>query len=486
MDQFFLATRQLSAPENSGIEEQVSALYEGIRDETRNLISSVLALEQQVVPLSISGNELKVAVAADSLEKRQILSFCTGKQIRTITMPPVVIEQLIYRLYSAGDETLRTLLPPLPPDSKEPINESVLMASSPGRFLSAVIEYGISRNATDIHLTPGRKGVSIRVRIRGQLLSHPDPVLSIVDYKKLLRQLRIASKLPFSGGSPVLSGAFEFHHLGRSFRIRMSSMQAPAGEAIVLRLPWQGQPPVLRKISIPDVTRNLLIKYVHHPRKMLLISGPTGSGKTTLLYSLLQALAEKNFHVVTIEDPVERLIAGVTQTECKEQEIAAFSVAALRHDPDVLVPGEIRNRESAKIAVEASLSGHGVITTIHSGGTLEAISRLRSLEIPESLLYPSLSAIVQLQLLPVLCRGCKVMHQTASRFCGTTVYQRAGCNRCQYTGYSGQQLISSHIDYSFDNETSDKREGKSFSGKAYLENLLRTGTIDVETFLLYK
>jgi len=234
--------------------------------------------------------------------------------------------------------------------------------------------------------------------------------------------------------------------------MRVSTIPSGNGEKVVLRLlDKQVGRLQLTKLGMDDKTHEIIQKIIHQPHGILLVTGPTGSGKTTTLYAALQELNNSELNISTVEDPVEYFIDGINQTQINNKVKMSFAKglrAILRQDPDVVMLGEVRDSETAQIAVQASLTGHLVFSTLHTNTAVGAISRLRDMGIEPFLLSSSLSAVLAQRLIRTLCSECKESHNTDEKENeklginkSRIIYQSKGCDHCNQTGYMGRSAL---------------------------------------------
>lgn len=318
------------------------------------------------------------------------------------------------------------------------------LPKEPAQMISFLIEDAFKMRASDIHLEPKEQNSRIRYRIDGKLLERY--VIPATDYTALVNRVKILSnldisekRLPQDGRTLfTLSGEGVEHTDKQRFDIRTSILPTIHGEKIVLRLLSQGS----RHLSIEELgmdsrQKEDYLKAASHPHGMILISGPTGSGKSTTLYATLERLNRGDNNILTIEDPVEYTLEGINQVQLKEEIGLDFPTALrtfLRQDPDIIMLGEIRDEETAEMAVRSSLTGHLVLSTLHTNSAWGCITRMADMGIHSYLLSETLVACVAQRLVRTLCPHCK-------QNTGDGHYKPAGCSRCFYTGYLGRKAI---------------------------------------------
>jgi general secretion pathway protein E len=321
------------------------------------------------------------------------------------------------------------------------------------RAVNDLLERAVELRASDIHIEAFRTGLAVRMRVDGMLRAVPAPAdapaQAVISRIKILASLNIAERrLPQDGAARARVGRSEID-------IRVATMPTQYGESAVIRLlPRDRGLLELSKVGLGSRDQSSLRRLLSLPHGLVIITGPTGSGKTTTLATMLGILNEPTRKILTIEDPIEYEIPGINQSQVKPAIGLTFATAMrafVRQDPDVIMVGEIRDAETANIAVHAALTGHLVLTTLHTETAAAAVPRLLDLGVEGFLLQSTLRAVIAQRLVRVLCDGCKRMHTlTAGDFvadpryrvlgfaAGETVYQADGCERCSGTGYRGR------------------------------------------------
>lgn len=314
------------------------------------------------------------------------------------------------------------------------------------KLLNAILSEAIRANASDVHIEPFENQLRIRFRIDGRLSTvlTPKPGIGsmLVSRIKVMARLDIAEKrLPQDGRIALKLG-------GRAVDLRVSTIPSSFGERVVLRLLDKSAGRLnLSELGFSEPIYAGIQHLLNKPHGIFLVTGPTGSGKTTTLYAGLSRLNDAQRNIMTVEDPVEYNIDGISQTQVNTKANMTFAKglrAILRQDPDVVMIGEIRDIETAEIAVQASLTGHLVLSTLHTNTAVGAITRLRDMGIEPFLLSSSLVGVLAQRLVRRLCPHCKQVHEADSAECATleveqaSIYQPVGCEECQHTGYQGR------------------------------------------------
>ncbi|HVZ93485.1 MAG TPA: ATPase, T2SS/T4P/T4SS family [Phycisphaerales bacterium] len=365
---------------------------------------------------------------------------------------------------------LRSILDSLPP--KSVLDENITIIDAAGKPSDALISDGEGpqamrlmlilaqkSRATDIHFEPKGENFTIRVRVDGQMVS-------IVDLPNMVGELclglvRAACQMRQAGREAVLDGHFGCRFRARRVDYRASLTPTVHGQKLVLRiLDSLIAPQNLSDLHIPTFMYDRLKKVTQQETGLLLVSGPTGSGKTTTLYNAIREIDRKTSNVITIEDPVEYSLEGVTQIPVTQN--TSFSDilrSVLRQDPDVILVGEIRDEETARVAMQAAMTGHVVFSTVHAKDTIGAVFRLLDLGVEGYLVANSLDVVVAQRLVRVLCESCRrpvrVTPGQATRIGRflegkTEVFAATGCPRCLRTGYHGRRAIFEMLEFNDD------------------------------------
>lgn len=318
------------------------------------------------------------------------------------------------------------------------------------RLINAILSQAIREKVSDIHIEPYEDRVAVRFRLDGVLkeVLAPKPEFASL----LVSRLKVMAKLDIAEKRLPQDGRISVRIAGHGVDIRVSTIPSAHGERVVLRLLDQAAGNLsLEQLAMPELVFERFSECLSRPHGIILVTGPTGSGKTTSLYAGLSKINDRSRNILTIEDPVEYLLPGIGQTQVNTKVDMTFARglrAILRQDPDVVMIGEIRDSETASIAVQASLTGHLVLSTLHTNTALGAITRLQDMGVEPFLLSSSLEGVMAQRLVRLLCQECKVPHQPTDAECkrldldpGTTIYQAKGCEKCNHTGYRGRTAI---------------------------------------------
>jgi len=322
------------------------------------------------------------------------------------------------------------------------------------RLINALFTQAIKEDASDIHVEPFEDRLVVRYRVDGVLreVLQPKKVLAPM----LASRIKVMAKLDIAEKRLPQDGRISLKVAGRAVDVRVSTMPCGHGERVVLRLlDKQAGRLDLAQLGMDESRLEIMDRVIHRPHGIMLVTGPTGSGKTTTLYSVLTRLNDRSRNIMTVEDPIEYYLDGIGQTNVNPKVDMTFARglrAILRQDPDIVMVGEIRDLETAQIAVQASLTGHMVLSTLHTNSAIGAITRLRDMGVEPFLLASSLISVLAQRLVRLLCPRCKQPH-TASRVeqerlggdtAGgppPTLWAPVGCPHCSGLGYRGRTSI---------------------------------------------
>lgn len=321
------------------------------------------------------------------------------------------------------------------------------------RLINAILSQAVREQASDIHVETYEDKLTVRFRIDGVLTEVLSPKRMLAPL--LVSRLKVMAKLDIAEKRVPQDGRISIRLAGHAVDIRVSTIPSAHGERVVLRLlDKQAGQLELSQLHMNAQVNDAYIKSLHTPHGIILVTGPTGSGKTTTLYAGLTHINDSSRNILTIEDPVEYLLPGIGQTQVNSKVDMTFARglrAILRQDPDVVMVGEIRDAETAEIAVQASLTGHLVLSTLHTNTAVGAITRLQDMGIEPFLLSSSVIAVMAQRLVRVLCSQCKTLHQASEAelllldMAGTknvvNLYRPTGCDHCNQTGYKGRTGI---------------------------------------------
>ena len=469
----------------------------------KGAVDEALARRYRVLPMRATDTYLEIATANPfDIDMEKALAFATGREIRFLLMAPAKISEKLDEMYrpekqldklleGMGDTELVTLADEAPED----INMAAAEAPPVVRLVDMIISEGILSRASDIHVEPEEGAVAVRYRIDGvlrQVMKLPRAAgLPLISRVKIMSSLDIADKLrPQDGRARVAVN-------GQPIDLRVSTLPAALGEKIVIRiLDSRATVKSLDSLGLNPAETEAIKRLLENHEGIILVTGPTGSGKTTTLYSVLNQIKSEGVNIVTVEDPVEYRMQGVVQVQVQEKTGLTFAAALrsiLRQDPNVVLVGEIRDRETAQIAIQASLTGHLVLSTLHTNDASNAVTRLVDIGVEGYKIAAALRGVIAQRLMRKLCPTCKEVWMEAppERLrkwipTGTPLYRAAGCPDCSTTGYRGRFSIMEILTVTPDVErriaagdTPDKiadaarRSGMRFLFESGLEHVLR-------------
>jgi type II secretory ATPase GspE/PulE/Tfp pilus assembly ATPase PilB-like protein/CheY-like chemotaxis protein len=428
------------------------------------LISAVpeqLARRFNVVPVRQTDSYLEVATANPfDIDAEKMLAFATGREVRMLLGSPSRIREKLDELYRETDTVVARLLEGIGGTFEvEQIKEEEESAASEEqasqrpilRLVDMMIADGVTNRASDIHVEPIEGGVVVRYRIDGvlrQAMKIPRTAgVPLVSRVKIMSGLDIADRLRPQDGRARVSVN------GEPIDLRVSTLPASLGEKVVIRILNQKATSLsLDSLGLAEDEQKGIRALLNNKEGIILVTGPTGSGKTTTLYSALRVVQGEGINIVTVEDPVEyKLGANIVQVQVNEKAGLTFASALrsiLRQDPDVVLIGEIRDKETAQIALQASLTGHLVLSTLHTNDAPNAVTRLVDIGMEAYKIAPALRGVVAQRLMRRLCLECRVpmtedVSERLKRFIppGAALNSAVGCSNCSMTGYRGRFSI---------------------------------------------
>jgi len=399
-------------------------------------IPAAVAIRRQVLPFSVRGEEVYIA-CADAGDSAGIdaVQKLTGKKPVVRLADPESLRRAIARVYS---------------DANRGSLGRAGAAEAPGEDAvelgSQLLHAAILHQASDIHIEPDKEGARVRFRVDGELREHCR--LPMARLPSLISRFKVLS------GMDIASHRYGSGEHSRIVDIRTATLPTRYGERVTLRLLALGTESLtLDNLGMTQADHGLVYQLLHNPQGLFLLTGPTGSGKTTTLYAIIRHLVKQaNLNIITVEDPIEYEIAGVSQVEIEPGDKVNFSKALrsiLRHDPDVLMIGEIRDVETLDIAIKASLTGHLVLSTLHTNSAAGVVTRLANMGAQRYLLAATLRLCVAQRLVRQLCHqpGCRrerAMTEAEAvalgqpELAGRSLYEPGGCIYCENRGYSGR------------------------------------------------
>ena len=437
-----------------------------------------MMLRNQFVPLKREGNNLHAAMADPSnLERLDELENALNVRI----VPYVATAGAIDVVLRKGDATQRVLqeaasgfkisLVKETEQGEEVLDLDRLATDSDMspiiKLVDTIVYNAMESRESDIHIEAGDRDVHVKFRIDGALYRKVDPI-DIAYHQTLISRIKVMSELDIAERRVPQDGRFRVRYKGRTVDFRVSIMPSNFGENCVIR--------ILDKEQISEEFKNLSLDvvgfdpedlkrfrlYIKEPYGMVLVTGPTGSGKTTTLYGALNEIRNEEDKIITIEDPVEYVLQGIMQIPVNEKKGLTFARglrSILRHDPDKVMVGEIRDEETAQIAIQSALTGHLVFTTVHANNVIDVIGRFLNMGVEPYNFVSALNCVLAQRLVRLLCPICKRQYQPSNEelfgaglrpddVAQRTFFRNVGCDACNHTGYRGRTAIHELLDMS--------------------------------------
>jgi len=423
-----------------------------------DLIPADVATKFQVVPVKRVGRVLTVAMAnPDNIFAIDDIKFITGFEVKPVVATESAIKKSIDRLYDSAD-SLASIMGEIEEDfeiveddDEDIEDENAQSAAAPVvKLVNSLITDAVAKGASDIHIEPYEKMIRVRFRIDGQLHEMMSPPFKMKN--ATISRLKIMADLDIAEKRVPQDGRIKIRMHNKSIDLRVSSLPTIFGEKIVMRILDKSNLQIdLTKLGFHSVALAKFLNAIEQPYGMVLVTGPTGSGKSTTLYSALNKINRPHSNIMTAEDPVEYNLEGINQVNVREEiglTFAAALKAFLRQDPNIIMVGEVRDLETASIATKAALTGHLVMSTLHTNDAASSVNRLIDMGIEPFLVSSSVLMIIAQRLVRCLCDKCKQpvkMHEEALRELGIeesegelSLFEAKGCVACNSTGYKGR------------------------------------------------
>jgi type IV pilus assembly protein PilB len=453
-----------------------------IGPELQQLITADVAWHYSILPMENEVDRITFAynIAANKVDLTEELEALFGKTVKLIPLEEAALKRNLAKYYRKNND----------------INAKLKFDASTD-FLDRLIREANELGSSDIHIEVFAEKARVRIRVDGNLIQRY--TIEKRDYPELVNKVKIRSNLDISEKRLPQDGRIQYDN----FDIRVSILPTLYGEKIVMRILGHDATEIdIDRLGFNAFDKLNYLEGIKRPNGIVLISGPTGSGKTTTLYATLKLLNAEKRNIVTVEDPVEYTLEGINQVQLKESIGLTFASALrsfLRQDPDVIMLGEIRDGETAQMAIRAALTGHLVLSTIHTNSAWGTISRLIDMGVPPFLLANTINTSVAQRLVRRLCEKCK-QHSTlaekdwprniSKEIKPQTHYLPIGCDHCHYTGYKGRMALYEVIPIDFDlaqaikENKQDVRSMLDERGIRYLSesalDLLNNGTTSLE------
>lgn len=426
-----------------------------VSEEAIRLIPQDIAEKNGFIPLSVNETTFEIGVTSPTnIRAKEIVAKFTKKQPQAFMVDAEIFKDTIQKAYFFLENPTHQRI-------NKAVEQLKSVVAAPPAIVSDLTQDliidGFRRKATDIHICPSSDTIDVSYRIDG-VLQHGFCIPKIA-HTIIVTKIKVQSDLDISEQRLPQDGAFSLNFLNTKYDLRVSTMPTIYGENVIIRILPNLSPLVsIDRLGFdPDSTKKLQLLF-QKPYGIILLTGPTGSGKTTTLYAALRGLNLIERNVLTVEDPVEYKLSFVKQTSVNLKTGYDFPTAGkhfMRHDPDVMLIGEIRDEETAKIALRASITGHLVLSTLHTNDAVSAVPRLLDFNVDKFLLSSSLLAVVAQRLIRKLCNNCKeiydvpeemlrlhdLLSEDSDDYRITTAYKAKGCEMCNYIGYLGRTVI---------------------------------------------
>lgn len=413
--------------------------FESISSEVIQCITTGQAWRYRMLPVGINADLIELIVDESTWDanQKEEIEILFGKHIHTLSLPHHKMTRLLSKYYRKTDTQSKQIQ---------------VVVNKAENFVNDLIAEAKSLGSSDIHIEVLEKTARVRIRIDGHLVEKYK--FSHKDYPALVNKIKIKANLDISEKRLPQDGRISYNAHGLKFDIRVSVLPTLHGEKIVMRILSNDATNIsIEKLGFDKEQKRNYLEGIKKPSGIMLISGPTGSGKTTTLYATLKLLNEEKRNIITIEDPIEYTLDGINQVQLKENIGLTFASTLrsfLRQDPDVIMVGEIRDGETAEIAIRAALTGHLVLSTIHTNSAWGTISRLIDMGVAPYLLSGTLNTSVAQRLVRKLCSECKteapldqaqlpLNYKPVSEL--DRVYKPNGCIECHFTGYKGRRAL---------------------------------------------
>lgn len=438
-----------------------------IDPEIIKLVSAEICKKHTIIPVNRAGPTLIIATSDPSnIYVADDIKFLTGYNVEMVVAPESQIKKAIEKYYGkqASDSVINEVMQELTDSEIESVEaeedidvkdlEKATQDAPIVKLVNHILTDAISKGASDIHVEPYEKFFRIRFRVDGVLHEAMQPPIKFKN--AVISRLKIMSSLDIAERRVPQDGRIKLRVKDKEVDFRVSSLPTLFGEKVVLRILDKSNLQLdLTKLGFMESQLKLFRDAINQPYGMVLVTGPTGSGKTTTLYSALMELNQITDNISTAEDPVEYNLPGINQVQINDEVGLNFAAALrsfLRQDPDIILVGEIRDFETAEIAVKAALTGHLVLSTLHTNDAPSSITRLLNMGIEPFLVTASVNAVIAQRLVRKICSNCKTETDVPSKLLiemgmdpeetkEVTCYKGAGCDRCNGKGYKGRLAL---------------------------------------------
>ncbi len=445
------------------VTQRLAEIKQGpVIDVLRELIPATVACRYKVVPLGTRGDHLLIALDdPEDVARIDEVRWLLRREVIPYRAKAEAIEEALRLIYGLGAEAVGTMLAGGEQEKYLDLDSSLtsdLEADSEEasivRFVNELLIQSFRERATDIHIEPFEHQLRIRYRVDGVLHEFPVPESIRHLHPAIVSRIKIMANLNIAEQRLPQDGRIKVRTRQRELDLRISILPTPFGESVNLRILNSNQVTLgLEHLGLLPRDLAIIEKLLRKPHGIILVTGPTGSGKTTTLYSCLNRLNDNVRKIITVEDPIEYQLPGITQVQVNPKIGLTFAQglrSMLRHDPDVMLVGEIRDQETAEVTIQVAMTGHLVFSTLHTNDAPSAVARLINMGIEPYLIAASVECIIAQRLVRVICPYCKTVmppedgrRELVSRYLGKQLplYHGEGCDQCKHTGYYGRTAI---------------------------------------------
>lgn len=488
-----------------------------VKNDVRDIVPVDVAEKLCVLPLARrkrgDGYVISILVADDHpTDLLQTLKFITDSEVELIPASRKHVEEELFRNYRGDASTIQNSLarvskdaPILRAPNKAERTEELLKNGDgrAARILRALLDYSIAHEASDLHLYPESGAARACLRMNGLLYTHESDLCPVWTLERMVQLIKVLCELDTTIKFKPQDGSFVYRALSREIAVRVSILPTVHGEKVVMRILGLKNVTNLSELSYNQRTLSMIRRALRHDDGLIIFSGSTGSGKSTAMYGAIEELRGTNVSIATIENPVEQVISGISQTEVNEAKGVDYPLAMkaiLRQDPDVILVGETRDKTSAETVIQAALTGHLILTTVHGRNVFDCVRRLMFLSSEPTLVPDAIRLVVHQKLIPKLCDKCKIPDLTATKAAKQfpnlhikRVYSPGACASCDFTGYRGLLPIAEVLEmttstadilrkgsWGKEDILSTLRDENYLSGEESLREQLENGVISQE------
>jgi type IV pilus assembly protein PilB len=456
----FLTERQLAEALSSQLKLPMVTLarYRPMIEALR-MVPENVARRLDLLPLAVLDNNRLFIAMADPLNIISIdeVRMLTGMEVDIGVAIPSEIRRDMDSFYSVRGNVDDAIVEIVDMSAAEEMRRDFDAAAEASvddapvvKLVNGLLDQAVRESASDLHIEPFEKSSRVRYRVDGNLFDALDFPRNL--HPAVISRLKIMANMDISEKRRPQDGRILLKFQERKVDLRVSSLPTVFGEKMVMRVLDQASSAVgLERIGLLEEDRGLLDGIISRPYGMMLVTGPTGSGKSTTLYSVLERINEPESNLITVEDPVEYMIPGINQVQINEKAGLTFADALrsiLRQDPDKIMVGEIRDTETAQLAVRAALTGHLVLSTLHTNDAPSAVIRLNDMGVAPFLISSSVIGVIAQRLVRKLCPACKEAFEPGPNVCreyripeGSRIYKAVGCEQCRWSGYKGRTAV---------------------------------------------